>query len=204
MKSTPIVHIVDDDEAIRQALSALLSTVAIATRTYPTAIDFLECAHAGMQGCLVADVRMPGMSGLELQQVLKQRGIVIPIIMITGHGDVPMAVRAMKAGAIDFLIKPFNEQDLLDRVLDALNTNDQEGRRLQAMQAATQRFATLTPREREVLSMIMACQHSKGIAYELNISEKTVDVHRYNIMRKTGTRSLSELVQLRLQADETL
>ncbi|NTV94686.1 MAG: response regulator transcription factor [Thiobacillus sp.] len=202
MNSTAIVHIVDDDEAIREGLCALLGTVAVEARAYATATAFLESASPGMNGCLVVDVRMPGMSGLELQQALKQRGIEIPIIVISGHGDVPMAVRAMKAGAIDFLLKPFNEQDLLDRVLDALNSNDQESRRARVRQEAAARFASLTPRELQVLTRIMACQHSKSIAFDLHISEKTVDVHRYNIMHKTGTRNLSELVQLRLMSGD--
>jgi FixJ family two-component response regulator len=204
MKYCEIVYIVDDDEAIRQGLCALLGTIAIDARAYPTALDFLDCVYPGMPGCLVVDVRMPGMSGLDLQNELKERGIQIPIIVITGHGDVPMAVRAMKAGALDFLLKPFNEQDLLDRILEALKSTDHEGRRLQSKKAAAERFAALTPREWEVLSLIMACQHSKGIAYELNISEKTVDVHRYNIMRKTGTRNLSELIQLRLLVGDSI
>jgi two-component system, LuxR family, response regulator FixJ len=203
MNSGAVVHIVDDDEAIREGLCALLSTVSIEARAYTSATDFLEVASPGMGGCLVLDVRMPGMSGLELQQVLGERDIRIPIIIISGHGDVPMAVRAMKAGAVDFLLKPFNEQDLLDRVLAALNTHDQENRRTQATKEAAARFTNLTQREREILALIMQCQHSKGIAYELNISEKTVDVHRYNIMRKTGARNLSELVQLRLMAGDT-
>jgi two-component system response regulator FixJ len=199
-----IVHIVDDDAAIREGLCALLGTVSVTARAYATANEFLAEAQPGMEGCLVLDVRMPGMSGLELQQVLNERGVQLPVIIISGHGDVAMAVRAMKAGAIDFLLKPFNEQDLLDRVLAALDLHDQQNQRQQAALQAAARFATLTPREREILARIMECQHSKGIAFELNISEKTVDVHRFNIMRKTGTRNLSELVQLRLQAGDAI
>lgn len=204
MTQNTTVHIVDDDEAIRQSLGALLGSVSVQARTYASAAEFLAVAHPGMDGCLLLDVRMPGMSGLELQQTLNERGIHLPIILISGHGDVPMAVRAMKAGATDFLLKPFNEQELLDRVLAALNSHDLKNQRSETMKEAAARFATLTPREREILARIMECQHSKGIAYELNISEKTVDVHRFNIMRKTGTRNLSELVQLRLQAGEQI
>lgn len=200
--NSAVVHIVDDDEAIRQGLSALLGTVSIEARTYASATEFLDIAAQEMSGCLVLDVRMPGMSGLELQQALNARGIHLPVIVISGHGDVPMAVRAMKAGAVDFLLKPFNEQDLLDRILAALNAHDQEGKRAQAMKEAAARFAMLTSREREVLALIMECQHNKSIAFELGISEKTVDVHRFNIMRKSGARNLSELVQLRLQAGD--
>lgn len=202
MTSAGVVHIVDDDEAIRLGVSALLSTVAIEVHAYATATDFLAQASPGMSGCLVLDVRMPGMSGLELQQQLIERGIKLPIIIISGHGDVPMAVRAMKSGATDFLLKPFNEQDLLDRVMAALSSSELETRQLQTAKEIAAKFSTLTRREREILALIMKCQHSKSIAYDLNISEKTVDVHRFNIMRKTGARNLSELVQMRLQAGD--
>ncbi len=202
MTSAGVVHIVDDDEAIRLGVSALLSTMAIEVHAYATATDFLAQASPGMSGCLVLDVRMPGMSGLELQQQLISRGIKLPIIIISGHGDVPMAVRAMKSGASDFLLKPFNEQDLLDRVMAALSSSELEIRQLQSAKETAAKFSTLTRREREILALIMKCQHSKSIAYDLNISEKTVDVHRFNIMRKTGARNLSELVQMRLQAGD--
>lgn len=198
MNSAAIVYIVDDDEAIRQGLCALFDTVCIEARAYASAAAFLEVASPGMTGCLVLDVRMPGMSGLELQQILNERGIHFPVILISGHGDVPMAVRAMKAGAVDFLVKPFNEQDLLDRVGAALSTHDQATERAHARHEAAARFAKLTPRELDVLALIMECHNSKSIAFELKISEKTVDVHRFNIMRKTGVRNLSELVKLRL------
>jgi FixJ family two-component response regulator len=204
MNPSAVVYIVDDDEAIRQGLCALLSTVSIEARAYNSATDFLAAVSPGLNGCLVLDVRMPGMNGLELQQVLNERGIHLPIIIISGHGDVPMAVRAMKAGAVDFLLKPFNEQDLLDRVIAALSTSDLESQRARAMNEAAARFATLTQREREILARVMECQHSKSIASDLNISEKTVDVHRFNIMRKTGARNLSDLVQLRLLAGDSL
>jgi FixJ family two-component response regulator len=204
MNRKDVVYVVDDDEAIRQGLCALFSTVSVAARAYASATEFLAVAQPDMPGCLVLDVRMPGMSGLELQQVLTERGIHLPVILISGHGDVPMAVRAMKAGALDFLLKPFNEQDLLDRVLAAINSNDLVSQRDESTKQAAARFDGLTQREREVLALIMECKHSKGIAYDLNISEKTVDVHRFNIMRKTGARNLSELVQLRLLAGEAL
>ena len=157
-----------------------------------------------MAGCLVVDVRMPDMSGLDLLHILKSRDIQLPAIVISGHGDVPMAVRAMKAGAIDFLLKPFNEQDLLDQILAALNQSDQDLAQQKNSEQAALRFTDLTPREWQVLDRIMECQHSKSIAHELGISEKTVDVHRFNIMRKTGTRNLSELIQLRIQAGRIL
>jgi two-component system response regulator FixJ len=200
----PLVYVVDDDEAIRQALCALFDSVAIEARAYASASDFLDAASPGMKGCLVLDVRMPGMSGLDLQRVLNERGVPIPIIVISGHGDVAVAVRAMKAGAVDFLLKPFNEQDLLDSVLAALSLSDQASRRTRARQEAAAKFAKLTPREREILTLIMECKPNKLIAFDLNISEKTVDVHRFNIMHKTGARNLPELIQLRLLAGEEM
>ena len=201
MKAIAMTHVIDDDPAVRDGICALLGSVSILARAYASANEFLQVAEPGMAGCLVVDVRLPGMSGLELLLSLKERDIRIPVIVITGHADVPMAVRAMKAGAVDFLQKPFNEQELLDRVLSSLSQLDRELRHLQTREEAALRFSDLTPRERQVLELIMECQHSKAIAFDLGISEKTVDVHRFNIMRKTGTRNLSELIQLRILAD---
>ena len=205
MTSNPdyIVHVVDDDDAVRQALCALLASVGIETRAYPSATRFLEAVSPDMSGCIVLDIRMPGMSGLELQQVLNSRNIRLPVIIVTGHGDVSLAVRAMKAGAADFLLKPFNEQELLDRIQQSLEAHASVQREVQARREAAQRFAGLTTREREVLARVMAGQHNKAIAFDLGISEKTIDVHRFNIMRKTGARTLPELIQLRLLADQT-
>lgn len=203
MSSIPVTYVVDDDPAVREAVCALLGSVSLATRAYASANDFLLDAEPGMVGCLVVDVRMPGMSGLELMQSLKELGIRMPVIIITGHGDVAMAVRAMKAGAADFLLKPFNEQELLDQIRSLLNQSDQQLSREQNREQAEKRFSELTPREWQVLDRIMECQHSKAIAYDLGISEKTVDVHRFNIMRKTGTRNLSELIQLRIQSGDS-
>jgi len=202
MNANKMTHVIDDDPAVREGLCALLGSVAIPTQAFASAQEFLEIAKPGMAGCVVVDVRMPGMSGLELLQALNAREIRIPVIVITGHGDVPMAVRAMKAGAVDFLLKPFNEQELLDRVLASLHEHGQELSRQQSRDMAASRFRDLTPRERQILQLIMDCQHSKAIAYSLGISERTVDVHRFNIMRKTGTRNLSELIQLCMQAGE--
>lgn len=200
MNANTMTHVIDDDAAVREGLCALLGSVAIPTRAYASAQDFLDVARPGMAGCVVVDVRMPIMSGLELLQALHARDIHIPVIVITGHGDVPMAVRAMKAGAVDFLLKPFNEQELLDRVLASLQEQDQALGRQQSQDKAASRLSDLTPRERQILELIMECQHSKAIAYQLGISERTVDVHRFNIMRKAGVRNLSELIQLCMQA----
>jgi FixJ family two-component response regulator len=204
MKSDATAYVVDDDPAVRDGMCALLGSVSIPTRAFASANEFLRIAEPGMVGCLVLDVRMPGMSGLELLQILKARGIHLPVIVISGHGDVAMAVRAMKAGAVDFLLKPFNEQDLLDQILASLNHSDQHSSLKQTREQAAQRFSELTPRERQILDLIMECQHSKAIAFDLGISEKTVDVHRFNIMRKTGTRNLSELIMLRIEAGESI
>jgi FixJ family two-component response regulator len=149
-----------------------------------------------MRGCLLLDVRMPGMSGLELQRFLQDQGVALQVIIITGHGDVPMAVRALKAGASDFVEKPFNEQDLLDRVQTCLREDHQLWSTRQALDEASARFEALTPRERAVMELIAAGNHSKKIAAQLDIQDRTVDVHRFNIMRKVGVRTLAELLHL--------
>ena len=192
----PTVYVVDDDDAVRGALSALLDSVALPHRCFGSAEDFLAVADAGMRGCLLLDVRMPGMSGLELQHFLQERGVALQVIIITGHGDVPMAVRALKAGASDFVEKPFNEQDLLDRVQACLREDHQLWNTRQALHEAAARFDALTPRERAVMELIAAGHHTKKIAAELDIQDRTVDVHRFNIMRKVGVRTLAELLRL--------
>lgn len=197
---TPIVYVVDDDHAVRDALCALLGSIRLEVRAYDSAQAFLEEASPDMSGCLVSDVRMPGMSGMELQQALNDRGIRIPVILITGHGDIPMAVQAMKAGAADFLLKPCNEQELLDRIQASIAAHAQVLRESQQQQQAAMRFAALTPREREILAQVVEGRHSKAIAHALGISERTVDVHRFNIMRKAAVRNLPELIQLWLRA----
>lgn len=196
----PAVHIVDDDAAVRAALAALFGTVGIACAAYASAEEFLAAADTGTRGCLLLDVRMPGMGGLELQRVLRDRGIAIPVIVITGHGDVSMAVRAMKAGAADFIEKPFNGQELIDRVKECLQADAESRRERVLREEAISLLRQLTRREEEVLERVVAGRPSKVIAAELEISEKTVDVHRSNIMRKTGTRSVAELVRLWLRA----
>jgi FixJ family two-component response regulator len=191
---------VDDDAAVRAALAALFGTVGIACAAYASAEEFLAAADTGTRGCLLLDVRMPGMGGLELQRVLRDRGIAIPVIVITGHGDVSMAVRAMKAGAADFIEKPFNGQELIDRVKECLQADAESRRERVLREEAISLLRQLTRREEEVLERVVAGRPSKVIAAELEISEKTVDVHRSNIMRKTGTRSVAELVRLWLRA----
>jgi FixJ family two-component response regulator len=185
----PVVHVVDDDEALRDSLRWLLESAGHRVATYATAESFLATWEPEQAGCLVLDIRMPGMSGLELQDKLKRRGHTIPIIFVTGHGDVPMAVNAVKKGALEFIEKPFNDQAFLVLIKNAL-AFDAETRR------ATARLVTLTQREREVMELIVAGKRNQDIAAKLSINIKTVEAHRANVMRKTGVGSLAELVQL--------
>jgi len=192
----PAVYVVDDDDAVRGALSALLDSVSLPHRCFASAEDFLAAVAPDARGCLLLDVRMPGMSGIELQRSLQEQGVALQVIIITGHGDVPMAVRALKAGASDFVEKPFNEQDLLDRVHACLREDEQRWCTRQAMDDAAARFDALTPRERAVMELIAAGNHTKKIAAALEIQDRTVDVHRFNIMHKVGVRTLAELLGL--------
>ena len=192
----PTVYIVDDDDAVREALGALLGSVCLLYESFASAEAFLAEANSQMRGCLLLDVRMPGMSGLELQRTLQDQGVALQVVIITGHGDVPMAVRALKAGAADFIEKPFNEQDLLDRIQACLKDDQNLWHTRQAQDEAAARFGTLTPRERAVMELLAAGDHSKKIAAQLNIQDRTVDVHRFNIMHKVGARTLAELLRL--------
>ncbi len=185
----PVVHVVDDDEALRDSLRWLLESAGRNVATYATAESFLAAYKPEQAGCLVLDVRMPGMSGLELQDRLKRRGYGIPIIFITGHGDVPMAVNAVKRGALEFIEKPFNDEAFLLLIKNALAV-DAETRRV------TERLATLTPREREVMELIVAGKRNQDIAAALSINIKTVEAHRASVMRKTRADSLAELVRI--------
>lgn len=203
MADTPTVFVVDDDQAVRKSLDMLLRSVGLAAETFPSAGDFLERYEPDRPGCLVLDVRMPGMSGLELQRSLKERGIQIPIIIVTGHGDVPIAVRAMKDGALEFLEKPYSKQLLLEHVRDAL-ARDQLWREAAASRARIHaRIASLTDRERQVMDLVVTGKASKEVAAELGISKKTVDVHRARVMHKMEVESLPELVELSLLARQT-
>ena len=196
------VCIVDDDEAVRSALKLLLKTLGVPVLAYGSAQEFLAAFDPQRQGCLVLDIRMPGMSGLELQQELNARGALAPIIFITGHGDVPMAVEAMQHGAMDFLQKPFRDQDLLDRINKALE-KDRAGRELLGNRERIQaRIADLTPREREVLALVTAGKANKVIAADLNLSQRTVEIHRAHVMEKMGANSLAHLVRMVIEAGE--
>jgi len=194
--SSPAVYVVDDDESVRRALTSLLQEVSIPVSTFPSAEAFLQAVRADSRGCLLLDVRMPGMSGLQLQQVLRERAMTLPTIILTGHADVPMAVSAMSAGAMGFIEKPFNPQDLLDRIQHCLTADARQAAHQAQVRDAAKRLERLSEREREVLHEVVQGRPSKLIASALGISEKTVDVHRSNVMRKTGTRSIAELVQI--------
>lgn len=191
-----IVYIVDDDRGVRDSLSLLLKSVGLENETYESAADFLAAYRPDRVSCLVADIRMPGISGLELQRELKERHIAIPIIFITGHGDVPMAVGAMKDGAMDFLTKPFRDQELLDRVNAALSRAEADFKGQQQELEVRARYESLTPREAEVMQMVVEGCANKVIAMDLGVSQRTVELHRARVMQKMAARSLAELVRL--------
>ncbi len=197
MKETePCVLIIDDDESVREALLFLMKSVELNAKAYASAKEFMTQYETDVPGCLVSDIRMPGISGLELQQELKNRGSQMPIIFITGHGDIPMAVEAIKHGAEDFLTKPFRDQDLLDCINTAMGKDQEQRRKLNEREAIEQRLITVTTRERQVLDGVVAGKANKVIAFELNLSHRTVEVHRSHVMEKMQAHSLAELVKL--------
>ncbi len=190
------VYIVDDDQAVRDSLSWLIESISIKVAVFSSAQEFLDSYNSDNPGCLVADVRMPGISGLELQKILNEKKYTIPMILITGHGDVPMAVRALKNGAVDFIEKPFNDQVLLERVNQCLEKDQSERIEHQDLQSKMSLLATLSPREREVLDQVVIGKQNKIIAADLGISNKTVEAHRANVMEKMDVSSLADLVAL--------
>jgi FixJ family two-component response regulator len=192
----PVVFVVDDDEAICESLRLLIGDIGLEVRTFTSARQFLEEYDSSRPGCLVLDVRMSGISGLELQARLNETGIHIPTIIITGHADVPMAVEAMKAGATDFIEKPFRDQVLLDSIQKAIDLDLRIRRQRQEHQDVQSRLTLLTQREREVMDRLVAGKSNKSIAFDLGISQKTVDFHRANILDKIGVNSVVELVRL--------
>lgn len=195
------VYIVDDDEDIREGFSLLLETVGQRHQVYSSAIEFLESFHAEMSGCLVLDIRMPRMSGLELQQKLGEQGSLLPIIFITGHGDIPMAVEAMRRGALDFVRKPFREQNVLDRINEALDLDAGKRKILLDRQQVLERMGSLSKREQEVLELVALGKMNKVVAADLGISERTVEVHRANVMKKLGVETLAQLVRVKITAE---
>jgi two-component system, LuxR family, response regulator FixJ len=200
MPPEPIVFVVDDDRAMRESLRWLLESVGLTVRTYANAADFLREYEPTQPGCLVLDVRMPGMSGLDLQAELVRRGAGLPTIIVTGHAEVPMAVRAVKAGAVDFIEKPFSDQLLLDRVRQALEIDRLEREVRRRREEARRRLETLSAREREVLMLVAAGKANKEIAAELGLSQKTVEVHRSHVMSKMFVDSLAELIRVAILA----
>lgn len=195
---TSTVFIVDDEEAVADSIAMLLNSVGLVTRAFRDAHDFLENYQPEQPGCLILDVRMPRMSGLELQHELNRRRHTLPVIFITGHGDVPMAVEAMREGALDFLQKPFKDDELIRRVQRALVQDMRERELLHQREEIEQRWADLTPREREIAECIINGQANKTVALNLKISERTVELHRSRIMQKMGARALAQLVQMLL------
>lgn len=196
MLPDPVVHLIDDDEAVRQSLAFLLTSAGFAIRTYASATAFLDALVAVQPGCIITDVRMPGLSGLDLQRELINRRIGLPVIVMTGHGDVKLAVEAMKAGAVDFIEKPFQDDTLIAAIRTAFDRYARDAQQSDVAHAVEARLKTLTPREREVLDGLIAGRPNKTIAYDLNISARTVEVHRANLMTKMGAASLSELVRM--------
>jgi FixJ family two-component response regulator len=194
------VYIVDDDDAVRGSLRLLIRSVGLPAQVHASAQEFLSAYDPQDPGCLLLDVRMPGMSGLDLQQELNRRGATIPVVFITGHGDVPMAVEAMQQGAFDFLQKPFRDQDLLDRVQRALARDAESRGRLAARAEIHARRATLTPREVEVMGLITRGKANKVIGADLGVSQRTVEIHRAHVMEKMRASSLAELVRMVLDS----
>lgn len=196
MQDNFVVHIVDDDEAVRQSLAFLLSTAGVPVRVYESATSFLDGLASLQPGCLITDVRMPDMTGIELLQRLKAKSVDLPVIVITGHGDIPLAVEAMKSGAIDFIEKPFAEEAILRAVRVAEGYVKRQGRRSEEETAVAARLQSLSERERQVLDGLVAGNANKTIAYELGISPRTVEVYRANVMTKMQAKSLSELIRM--------
>ena len=197
MKGTaPTVFVVDDDFGVRSSIRVLMKSIGLPATPYASAKEFLAAYDAAQPGCLVLDIRMPGMSGLELQEELNSRGAVLPVIFGSGHADIPMAVEAMRHGAFDFLQKPFRDQDLIDRVQRALEKDKANRAQLHERDRIRERFESLTPREREVLTLVTSGKANKVMAADLGVSQRTVEIHRARVMEKMGAASLAQLVRM--------
>lgn len=201
MQIAQIVYVVDDDEGIREGLSLLLETTGQLVKSYSNAADFLDDYDKTMRGCLILDIRMPRMTGLDLQKQLNNCGASLPIIFITGHGDIPMAVEAMRQGALDFIRKPFREQDLLDRINQALLIDASRSKQQHDRSITLSKLALLSERERQIFERVAKGEMNKVIAHDLGISERTVEVHRSQVMKKLEVRTLAELVRFKLQEE---
>jgi FixJ family two-component response regulator len=191
-----VVFVVDDDASVRDALRSLFASVGLQAHTFSSALEFLQTKLPDVPSCLVLDVRLPGLSGLDFQAELAKANIQVPIIFITGHGDIPMTVRAMKAGAVEFLTKPFRDQDLLDAVQLGLDRDRARRENEKAVATVRSRFESLTPREQEVIALVTSGLMNKQIAAEIGVTEVTVKVHRGHVMRKMGAKSLADLVRM--------
>ncbi len=196
MEGKGIVHVIDDDESLRAAVDRLLRSVSLEVRAYESVGQFLDARGQDSPGCIVLDVRLPGISGLDFQLQLAELGIHLPVVLMTGHGDVPMSVRAMKAGAVDFLPKPFRDQDMIDAVLTALERDRQRRAAERVLAHTREHFATLSAREQQVMLLVTAGKMNKQIAGDLGLSEITVKIHRGSAMRKMGARTLADLVRM--------
>jgi two-component system response regulator FixJ len=201
-KTEPTVFVVDDDEAIRKALRLLMKSAGLAVETFASAAEFLQAYDEDRSGCLVLDIRMSGMSGIELQKKLASMNSLLPIIFVTGHGDVPLAVQAMRDGAVDFIEKPYSDQRLLDRIHQAIDQDGKNRKDLAQRKAIEERLALLTPRERQVMEKVVSGRPNKVIAYELEISERTVEIHRSRLMAKMKATSLAHLVRMGMKVRE--
>ncbi len=201
MNALPTVHVIDDDDAVRDAIEMFLANEGLQVRTYASADGFIAALDTAAPGCVITDVRMPGMSGMELLAEIARLRLAMPVIVVTGHADVSLAVRAMKSGAVDLLEKPFKAADLIDAVWRALEVGRNSQRNVLSAQEAQARLATLTARETEVLDRLVRGQPNKIIAYEMGISPRTVEVHRANVMKKTQAGSFSELVRMFLNVE---
>lgn len=199
--SPAVVYVVDDDQAVRDSLRWLIESVGLGARTFASAHEFLEYCAGDARGCLLLDVRMPGMSGLELQERLASQDISLPVIIITGHADVTMAVRAMKAGAVDFVEKPFSDQVLLDKVQRAIELDAQRHARRAEVEQVRRRMKLLSPREETVMRKVVEGKSNRAIAAELGLSQKTVEVHRAHVMAKVKAPSLAHLVRMAMVAE---
>lgn len=194
--TTPLVVVVDDDPAVRESLDSLFRSIGLATRLFGAPADLLQAPLPDVPGCIILDVRLPGISGLDFQDQLGRQGIGLPIVFMTGHGDIPMTVRAMKAGAVDFLAKPFRDQEMLDAVTAAIERDRQRRSATAALDDLRAAHQTLTPREREVMTHVVSGLMNKQVAGVLGLSEITVKIHRGNVMRKMGVRTLADLVRM--------
>jgi RNA polymerase sigma factor (sigma-70 family) len=199
MSGQQTVYVVDDDAAMRKSLRWLVESVGLKVETFSSATEFLEVAKPTMQGCLILDVRMPGMSGLDLQEQLALRHVMLPVVVITGHADVPMAVRALKGGAYDFIEKPFNDQVLLERVHRALEQGTEDRRVEERRRMVDDRISQLTPRERQVMEMVVNGMANKQVAAELGLSEKTIEVHRKHVMDKMQAGNVADLIRMAMR-----